>query len=467
MVVFSLLIINLMVFLWQQSNDAEVYDNSANFYRTSELPAKEWQAYVDYRVRTDNANEEELLQQREYLLLEMAFDPKFDQFLQETIPYYERNDALRYEWTSLREQLRYEIDQLSARAYGLATHQFSVINLVSYQFLHGDWMHLLGNMIFLFICGFAVEASLGGRRFFLFYILGGIGGGLLFQLSHLQSDQQDFLVGASGSVSAVMAMYVTLFRLKKIEFFYWLFVFVGYFRAPALLLLPFYIGMELVQWYTQPDSNIAYSAHIGGFITGFALVLLAQRFLTETIDDNYIEQRQDEDQERKALDRVYRAIAEYEFERALTQLDPLLTKAKGKNLSQLQAVKLNLVTAVGGQQKTDFLVESIENNHHFNGLDDAIHQWWMGLEPQQQQAIADHQRVKVGLRLMDIDQYKASEAILYQLIENNYKQPMAAKLARRLAHFYERQGIISQTTAMTELADTLMHSGMHDNRTHL
>ncbi|BFM09092.1 rhomboid family intramembrane serine protease [Halioxenophilus aromaticivorans] len=466
-VVFTLLLINLLVFLWQQSNDANVYQTAIEFYSESSLPEQEWQPYVDFRIRGGDIDEPTLQEEREYLFLDLVFDPKFDEFLQETTPYYAANDATRYEWITERAELRRQVNLLSAKAYGLATHQVSVINLITYQFLHGDWMHLLGNMIFLLVCGFAVEASLGGRRFLLFYLLGGAGGGALFQLSQMNNDEIDYLVGASGSISAVMAMYVTLFRLHKIEFFYWLFVFVGYFRAPALLLLPLYIALEAVKWFITPESNIAYSAHIGGFVTGAALVALAQRFMTQSIDDDYIEQRQDEDLERKALDRVYRAIAEYEFEKALTQLELLLAKSEAKQRAQLLRVKLNLVNALGNQQKTDFLVHCIDQNQYFDGLDSAIHHWWSQLSDAEQQAIDNHQRVKIGLRLMDLDQYKASESILYQLVDSHYKQPMVAKLARRLAHFYERQGIVSRTTTMTELADSLMHSGMHDSRTQL
>ena len=132
-------------------------------------------------------------------------------------------------------------------------------------------------MFFLVICGFAVEAAIGHLRFLLFYLFSGVVAGVSHAAMDL--DSSSVLIGASGSVSAVMAMYLGVFRFKKIEFFYWFFIFVGYFRAPALLILPFYIGKELVQFYTEAGSNVAFMAHAGGFVAGLVLALPIWRAL--------------------------------------------------------------------------------------------------------------------------------------------------------------------------------------------
>lgn len=464
-VVFSLIVINLLVFIGLQSRDAAIYERTVEFYQTSTLADREWPAYVDYRLRSGNIEEQTLEQQRHINQLKMAFDPQFDRYLQETIPLYAVNEFEQLNWRAERDELKALVGSISSQAFGLSTHTFSIVNLFTYQFLHADWMHLIGNMVFLLICGFAVEASLGSRRFALFYLLGGVGAGLIFQAVSITNQQFNYLTGASGSVSAVMAMYVTLFRLKKIEFFYWLFIFVGYFRAPALLLLPLYILLEVSQWYSSSNSNIAYSAHIGGFITGFALIFLAQRLSSNAIDDSYIEQQQAVDQEKKTLDRVYRSIADYEFDKALTQLEPLITKSKTP--TPLQEIKFNLLSALGGEAKFQFYIQCIESNITFDRLNHSLIDWWQTLSEQEQLNISENNRAKIALRLIDLDQFKQSETILYQLVDNHYKQPIVAKLARRLAHFYERQGIVSQKVRLDELANALMRTGIHDHRTEL
>ena len=63
-------------------------------------------------------------------------------------------------------------------------------------------------------------------------------------------------------------MYLALFRMRRIEFFYWLFVFVGYVRLPALVVLPLYIAKELYFYFADPASNVAFLAHAGGFVVG-------------------------------------------------------------------------------------------------------------------------------------------------------------------------------------------------------
>ena len=63
-------------------------------------------------------------------------------------------------------------------------------------------------------------------------------------------------------------MYLIIYRWQTIRFFYWFYLIVGYFRAPAMILLPVYIGKELISFYSDPDSNVAFMAHAGGFVAG-------------------------------------------------------------------------------------------------------------------------------------------------------------------------------------------------------
>jgi membrane associated rhomboid family serine protease len=163
------------------------------------------------------------------------------------------------------------MDQQSTIRWGLIPNEPSLVTLLSSQFMHGDWFHLLGNMLFLIMFGIAMERHWGARRFLPAYLLCGIGAGLLFIASAPNSGIP--LVGASGAISGLMGLFAGTFRLRKLEFFYTLGFFFGSFRAPALVLFPVWLGWELIQAATM-NSNVAYMAHAGGLLTGLALAFL-------------------------------------------------------------------------------------------------------------------------------------------------------------------------------------------------
>src|SRR5690606_22718779 len=228
---------------------------------------------------------------------------------------------------------------------GLIPAEMEPLSFISYQFLHGDIMHLLGNMFFLVVCGFAVEAAIGHLRFLLFYLITGIAGGLLHAL--LNPESSTTLVGASGAVSGVMAMYLGVFRLRKIEFFYWFFIFVGYFRAPALLILPVYVGKELVDYFSDGDSNVAFMAHVGGFVAGAALIAATLLLRPRLVDTEYVEQDQERDPFQEGLARVYGYIENFQFQPALKAVQ-LMIEEYGPRF-ELALLRCNLLKIERGE----------------------------------------------------------------------------------------------------------------------
>jgi membrane associated rhomboid family serine protease len=134
-------------------------------------------------------------------------------------------------------------------------------------FLHGGWLHLLGNMLFLWIFGNNVEDKLGPLRFVLFYLAGGI----LATAAQVAFDSSSVipLVGASGAIAAVMGAYMVWFP-----------------RAPILTLLLFFFveipaGIWLAIWFISqffigPNSGVAYVAHIGGFVFGLLVAAVVR-----------------------------------------------------------------------------------------------------------------------------------------------------------------------------------------------
>ena len=153
----------------------------------------------------------------------------------------------------------------------------SSLTLLTSMFLHGGWMHLLGNMLYLWIFGNNIEDAMGHVRFILFYALGG----LLAALSHAAIDPSSTIpmVGASGAISAILGAYLLLYPRARV-----LVLmpppFLGTTYVPAVFVLGLWFLGQLYSGGLSLGSKgggIAFFAHIGGFIAGMALVGLFKR----------------------------------------------------------------------------------------------------------------------------------------------------------------------------------------------
>lgn len=146
------------------------------------------------------------------------------------------------------------------------------LSLVSYSFLHSDFMHLAGNMLFLWVFGDNVEDALGHFKFLIFYLLCAAAGALAHGLLDVQSEAP--LIGASGAVAGIIGAYLLLH--PKV----WVWVLVmGRFpvRLPAAVLLVFWIGLQFYMVITMGEHSVSWAAHIGGFFAGAILVLIMRR----------------------------------------------------------------------------------------------------------------------------------------------------------------------------------------------
>ena len=145
---------------------------------------------------------------------------------------------------------------------------------ITYQFLHASPMHLIGNMIFLWVFGNAVEDRLGKFGYLFFYLSMGV----LAGIGHWLTSGAPVL-GASGSVAGVSGAFLVLFPLTRITFFYWFF-FIGFFEISAKWVIAFYVIKDIF-FMGMGVGNTAYTAHLAGYLGGFciALGLLASRAL--------------------------------------------------------------------------------------------------------------------------------------------------------------------------------------------
>lgn len=158
------------------------------------------------------------------------------------------------------------INELPAVRFYLWPTDAKLYQFFSYQFLHQDWLHLLGNMAFLYVFGNHVEDRLGKIAYLLFYLSGGIVAGI----GHVLLSSSPVL-GASGAVAAVTGAYLVFFPMTYITIGYWFF-FIGTFEVSGLILICFRIGVDLF-FQLRGGGNVAYMAHLAGYALGLAVCM--------------------------------------------------------------------------------------------------------------------------------------------------------------------------------------------------
>lgn len=153
------------------------------------------------------------------------------------------------------------------------------LTLFTSMFLHGGFMHLAGNMLFLWVFGNNVEDALGRGRFVLFYLGCGVAAGLAqVAVTATGADEAALLVpmvGASGAIAGVLAAYVVLFPRARVLTLIPIFIFIRLVYVPAGFFIGLWFVIQLASAFLGSDgSGVAFSAHVGGFVAGFALVKL-------------------------------------------------------------------------------------------------------------------------------------------------------------------------------------------------
>lgn len=146
------------------------------------------------------------------------------------------------------------------------------VTLVTYMFLHGDWWHLIGNMLFLWVFGDNIEDAMGSFRFLIFYLLCGIAAGLAHVYMNMGS--QAPLIGASGATAGIVGAYLMLYPRVKM----WSLAFMRLpLKLPAWVIIAAWVGTQLFFVFYEIQDGTAWWAHIGGFAAGVLLVVIFKR----------------------------------------------------------------------------------------------------------------------------------------------------------------------------------------------
>lgn len=270
-VCLALIVVNVFIYFFVQGGDNQIQQEAYEYYDSSGLMVIECTAYRDYLVAAGEEVSPEVLKKKKRLYpfaTKMFRDRDFqEELIANRIITAEQQQYK--EWREKRDTFEQMTHKSITYRYGYSPQRKNMSALFSYMFLHGSVMHLVGNMVFLWLVGAVLEKAVGVGRFLVLYIITGICAGALFGICYPQSPGP--LVGASGAIAGLMGAYGIIFGLRKIRIFYSLGFYFNYASVPAIVLFPIWLANEFFQLYTQTTSNVAYVAHIGGLLSGILI----------------------------------------------------------------------------------------------------------------------------------------------------------------------------------------------------
>jgi membrane associated rhomboid family serine protease len=163
--------------------------------------------------------------------------------------------------------------------YGIVPDRFHWSQLLTSMFIHGGFMHILGNMWFLWVFGRGIEDLIGHGKFLVFYLACGVAAGLIQMMVNYSSPIPT--VGASGAIAGVMGGYLVKFPRARVVTLIFIFIFITTVDLPAFVLLLYWFAIQFFSGFgsiadsqSWQGGDVAYFAHIGGFLAGMGLIFL-------------------------------------------------------------------------------------------------------------------------------------------------------------------------------------------------
>ncbi len=315
-VTLLLILANCLVFFILQGNDRREEEKAEKFYFTSDLPQWELPRYAEYlEAKGDLVSAQQIKgmidRKNSGALWLMEYDAKFMQVLHanEIITLHEQHFSA---WSTQRA--KYESLRSFTSRYVYRVDDPKPLNLLASTFMHGSFGHLFGNMAVLFLIGFLVESVVGKALFLSAYLVTACTAIGMYSLTVVDPGQS--ILGASGAIAGVMGLYTVIFGLRKIDFFYSLGFYFDYVRAPALVLLPLWLGNELYQFLVERGAHIAYMAHFGGLVGG-AVIGMFYRWMRPAMIDGHHQEAEKTEVDAKAFQCGMDLLGAMEFQKAL------------------------------------------------------------------------------------------------------------------------------------------------------
>lgn len=336
LVTVLLVMANALVFAFFQSSDDQVEEQAAERYLASGVLEHEWDWFLDWADTTSATGIDarslhqalpEVGERRHadfIRLITIESEPEFQQAVRDEW-FVPAESAAYRQWEAARAQLAEDRQESFTRRNMLGYDKVEASTMLTHMFMHGSVMHLIGNMMFLVLLGILLEPALGAFRFLLGYIASGFGAAGVSLVVHW--GEGGGMVGASGAIAGLMGLLTLVYGMRRIRFFYWAFVYFDYVRAPALLLLPLWLGWELFALIVYEGSNVAYEAHIGGIVCGAAIGALLVR--TNQVNSHWLESATGDERlegDQTSVRQAQAALDELNAAQAKRLLKPLLSR---------------------------------------------------------------------------------------------------------------------------------------------
>jgi membrane associated rhomboid family serine protease len=272
------------------------------------------------------------------------------------------------------------IDQMPYYRWGLVPAEMNVVSLVTHMFLHGGLMHLIGNMLILFLAGPFIEDVWGRPLYAGFYVVSGLAAALTFV--GFYPGLQTPMIGASGAIAGIMGAFLIRHAASRIQFFYMVGFFIrGTFFAPAWLMLPLWLvqqvfmGMMMDGLGIEGGGGVAYWAHVGGFVWG-AVAALAIKQLK--VEERYIQPAIESKVTVLAnpvIDQAYEALEQGRPDEAFSKLSEAL-RADPDNDDVAWTLWDVALRNGWAAQAAPAMQRVIERTMRSGDVDDALNSWY-------------------------------------------------------------------------------------------
>jgi len=360
----------------------------------------------------------------------LLFGPKENEEVEKMLATYRRRKSRKihlfqedeqHKLDQLSQKLKNIINDVPYRKYGFIPAQKSFIGLVTYMFIHGGWMHLIGNLLLLYLTGPFIEDVWGRPFFTVFYLIAGIFSGFMFSLYYPSFTGP--LIGASGAIAGLMGAFLIRYWRTKIKFFFFFFIIHGTFKAPAWVMLPIWLALEIfsvnaIDSVNAEGGGVAHWAHIWGFIFGVVVAAGMKRFKIEEkhVNPKIEAQVHFVDEGYKAFEEATQKINEGKSDEAYA----LLLIAARKNPMDKDVVESlwNQGKELGKEKEAaEFYIRMIESEIRHNLMDVAFAHFADLKEKVSQASISMTCKFTLMTYLTERQDYKAAKELASELIE--------------------------------------------------
>jgi membrane associated rhomboid family serine protease len=434
-VTIAIILICCFVYFVLQANDARKYREAHEFYLHSGLAKIEVSTYLTYLGTTKQDKRAEALAKRGELREQVLLAYWQRMFGDAEFLHKLLNDEMITpgrkgypEWKQLRREYDGIMSQVVAVRYGFKPASPGYVSAVTHIFLHGSFLHLLGNMIFLWLVGCALELGYGRLLYTGMYLLTGLLAVGLYYLVYVTNTRP--LIGASGAIAGLMGAYTLLYGLKRIKVFYSVGFYFNYTRVPALVLLPLWIANECFQLKFGGPSHVAYVAHLGGLTGGSLLGFMSRKFLGKAAEEKAFPESPGEETA-SLLDQALQRMGKLDMDGARALLKQVLDREpeNTKALTQLFHIdKLNPECERFHTTASRLLLR-LCNDRTEHASVSPVFQEYSRLSPRLR--LGQHLLCRIGSLLASQGHPEEGERILAALIR---KEPRAAGIPTGILH---------------------------------